>query len=408
MVDPGMTEQQQMDQRSLQEQPPSHAAEDLEFPLFTVEHMDHCVFSFWFPLFSRCTLKSRILRPLPEDFVNYLNADGVFLPDNANTQPQTEYDVDSDTSSESSETPSEASQDSSSPLPSFPLLDAQITAAIADLGGAVFPKLNWSSPKDASWIAFGNTLKCTTPADIYLLLKSSDFIAHDLSHAYEDCVVDPTHPTTADETRPQRPQAFELVLREWFDLAPSMQFRCFVKSHHLVGMCQRDSANYYEFLDHNKDALEISICDFFDQQIDGKFPDPNYVFDVYMNARTRKVWLIDINPFGPPTDTLLFTWQEIFESTECTLRIVESIAEADFHAQSVYGHNRLPKEAFELSDGASIEAFSERFKHEIMLAQFGPCDDDGDDRQVSASVSGSNTTTDVTDLTNAGRIAPGR
>ena len=86
------------------------------------------------------------------------------------------------------------------PAPSFPELTQQISSAIELLGGAVLPKLNWSSPRvrreggrererpyfpnhlqDATWISPGNSLRCTCPAEIFLLLKSSDFIAHDLT-----------------------------------------------------------------------------------------------------------------------------------------------------------------------------------------------------------------------------------
>lgn len=35
--------------------------------------------------------------------------------------------------------------------------------------------------QDATWVAMGNTLKCTCPSDVILLLKSSDFVMHDLS-----------------------------------------------------------------------------------------------------------------------------------------------------------------------------------------------------------------------------------
>ena len=69
---------------------------------------------------------------------------------------------------------------------------------IDQLGGAVFPKLNCSSPQvinsysfvmkcywlllqDATWVAMGNTLKCTWPSDVFLFLKSSDFMMHGLS-----------------------------------------------------------------------------------------------------------------------------------------------------------------------------------------------------------------------------------
>lgn len=43
----------------------------------------------------------------------------------------------------------------------FPELHAQLQAAIHQLGGAVAPKLNWSSPTDALWISSYNSLKCT-------------------------------------------------------------------------------------------------------------------------------------------------------------------------------------------------------------------------------------------------------
>ena len=55
------------------------------------------------------------------------------------------------------------------------------------------PKLNWSAPKDATWISLKqNSMECNTPNDIYLLLKSSDFITHDLEHAFDGCAEDPS------------------------------------------------------------------------------------------------------------------------------------------------------------------------------------------------------------------------
>lgn len=104
------------------------------------------------------------------------------------------------------------------PQPSFPELEAEMREAIAELGGAVFPKLNWSAPKvrlplrlsplarafasgphycapppspppaahsaqDATWISTTGTLKCDSPSEVFVLLKSSDFVVHDLAHA---------------------------------------------------------------------------------------------------------------------------------------------------------------------------------------------------------------------------------
>ena len=118
-------------------------------------------------------------------------------------------------------------------------------------------------------MALGGTLKCSSPSDIFLLLKSSDFIAHDLSHAFDSCSV---HDGEIDIPAEQ-PQQFDLILRKWYDLHPSMEFRCFVRNRELVGICQRDYRNYYSFLFELQDILEEKICDFFEDSIQGKFPD---------------------------------------------------------------------------------------------------------------------------------------
>ncbi|KAL5036450.1 hypothetical protein RTP6_004022 [Batrachochytrium dendrobatidis] len=348
---------------SQQQQPESNAT---AFPGFTIQHVNNCCFSSWYSHFSQCTFKSIVIQPLPETFIDYLNADGIYLPSEVNHAPLAEYDVDSDTSSEVNQDVSDTEEDT--PNPSFPTLEAHIISSITRLGGRIFPKLNWSSPKDAAWITFATTLQCTTPADIFLLLKSSDFIAHDLSHAYEECVdFEPGH----DQDRPKE---FELVLREWFDLAPSMQFRCFVHHGDLVGesACVKEiQATISNFLNLIEIPLSLTCADSLIQKSVESFLIPHAnVFDVYMNARTRNIWLMDFNPFGPTTDALLYTWQEILESTESKLRIVESTAEAEHHAKSNFSHNRLPKEVFDLSNNASIHEFSERFKQGLLHAQF--------------------------------------
>jgi len=48
----------------------------------------------------------------------------------------------------------------------FPALHASIAAAIAALGGAVAPRLNWSSPSDALWLSSSNSLRCTHPDEV--------------------------------------------------------------------------------------------------------------------------------------------------------------------------------------------------------------------------------------------------
>ena len=41
------------------------------------------------------------------------------------------------------------------------------------------------------------------------------------------------------------------------------------------------------------------------------FEDENFVFDVYIPGPYERVWLVDINPWAPRTDPLLFSWLEI-------------------------------------------------------------------------------------------------
>src|SRR5205814_3144432 len=41
------------------------------------------------------------------------------------------------------------------------------------------------------------------------------------------------------------------------------------------------------------------------------------VFDVYVTRNRERVWLIDFNPFGPMTDSLMYTWEEILTGLFC-------------------------------------------------------------------------------------------
>jgi hypothetical protein len=74
-------------------------------------------------------------------------------------------------------------------------------------------------------------LKCTCPADIYLLLKSSDFITHDLSPSsvFEGLY---NH-----EPEVESKYELELVLRKWYPVDRSRELRCFVRGNVLVGGC---------------------------------------------------------------------------------------------------------------------------------------------------------------------------
>ncbi|CAG8565331.1 5826_t:CDS:2 [Funneliformis caledonium] len=344
----------------------------LPFPPLTEQHILNCVFSSWYNNFRRVTLKSKIIKPLPEEFIEYLHADGVFLPEQNYIG---------------------GNHLREQPLPSFPELEQQIWDTIDEFDGAVFPKLNWSSPRDATWISATNSLKCNSPSDIFLLLKSSDFVAHDLDHAFDDC-----HYNHQDAPRRHRPNVFELVLKKWYDVAPSMEFRCFVKEEELVvnthnhthfqllicynhhcpfekkisqAISQRD-INYYSFLNDIQEELKTKIIQFFEIHIQNKFFNQNYVFDVYVTRNRERVWLIDFNPYGPMTDSLMYTWEEILTATgPPSFRLITSQTESSQSRSQPFAVNRYPREIFDLSQGQSIAEFAEQFQRELAIATVG-------------------------------------
>ncbi|CAB4476401.1 uncharacterized protein OCT59_016575 [Rhizophagus irregularis] len=336
----------------------------LPFPPLTEQHILNCTFSSWYNNFRRVSIKSKIIKPLPEEFVEYLHADGVFLPEQNYLEGShlREISDNDDDDFNANETDIDE-DDENQPLPSFPDLEQQIWDIIDEFDGSVFPKLNWSSPRDATWISATNTLKCNSPSDIFLLLKSSDFIAHDLDHAFDDCYYD-----NQSDSRRHRPNEFELVLRKWYDVAPSMEFRCFVKEEELVAISQRD-VNYYSFLNDIKEELETKIIQFFETHVQNKFFNRDYVFDVYVTRNRERVWLIDFNPFGPMTDGLMYTWEEILTATgPPSFRLITSQTEASQSRSRPFAVNRYPREIFDLSQGQTIAEFAEQFQRELAIA----------------------------------------
>ncbi|KAL2156501.1 hypothetical protein VTH82DRAFT_1246 [Thermothelomyces myriococcoides] len=352
----------------------------LSFPPVTRQHILHCSYDYWFPKYRTSCIRSRII-PLTPEFISWLHEDGIVLANegNTNTDNDTAHSDDQDgddddwePSFNTSDYPppprddndvSDSDSDDGEPAPvrqppdvRFPALHAEITSAIASLGGAVAPKLNWSSPKDATWISrHPNTMKCTSANDIYILLKSSSFVSHDLDHAFDDTVPAPTSnnnnktndngddrnnnnnsssssTTTTTTTTTTNPDfKHVLVLRAFFNPLPSLEFRCFVKERALIAITQRD-LNYYDFLASLRPQIVQRTRELF-QKLRFTFPDGNFVFDVYIpeadyrereetaaagsGQEEKKVLgrarLIDINPWAPRTDTILFDWSELLE-----------------------------------------------------------------------------------------------
>jgi hypothetical protein len=54
------------------------------FPEQSIQAILDCQFSSWYPRFASISIKSTIIKPLPPTFLEYLQADGVFIPKGAN------------------------------------------------------------------------------------------------------------------------------------------------------------------------------------------------------------------------------------------------------------------------------------------------------------------------------------
>ena len=114
-------------------------------------------------------------------------SESIRLPSNTNNKKITVLEADSDNEYSDWDDEEDQQQDAEhddNVFSQFQDIQDKIDASIQEMGGAVFPKLNWSSPKDAKWIMPGNTIKCQNVSDVYLLLNSSDHIGDDLDNPF--------------------------------------------------------------------------------------------------------------------------------------------------------------------------------------------------------------------------------
>ncbi|CAK8689343.1 translation initiation factor eIF2 assembly protein-like [Clavelina lepadiformis] len=342
----------------------------------------NCRFSNWYPIFKQYTIKSVVI-PLENDFVSYLQELGtLMLPRGV----QVNINLWKGNSSEEEEQEEDVWEDEketeNSGSPEFSKLISQITEAIANLGGSVFPKMGWSSPKDAIWIN-NNSLKCCSPGEVILLLKSSDFISHDLTSAFKLCDNQSSSGGVSDIKQ-------ELVLRKWANLFPGMEFRCFIKNKKLLGISQRDHKQYYDYIDREKEQLAVELCNFIEQVVAEKFSSQNYVIDLY-KKRNGEYWIIDFNPFGEMTDALLFTWNELQDGklNSCEDSVDFKFA-GDTNGQFRFASStstlqpseflsyRMPVDFVHLSTGADATKFVDFLRMKTQNDQQSSSDDDSD------------------------------
>ncbi|KAJ6142029.1 hypothetical protein N7497_011128 [Penicillium chrysogenum] len=263
----------------------------LPFPPTTYSHILHCSYHDWHPRYRKLAPKSRVI-PLTAPFVEYLRSDGIVLP------PEAAAPTDDD----NLDTFSDSGEEEPDPSTEWQEIHTQIKNTISEFGGIVTPKLNWSAPKDATFMAATNDTQCPTSSPTIWIIPFDD--------CEPDTITDESTASTVDSPLPDVP--YSLVLRKYVNFNPSLEFRCFVRNRVLLCITQRDQ-NHFEFLFPMRDMLRSRIQSFFDEKLKNTFPESNFVFDVYIPAPHQRVWLIDINPWAQRTDPLLYSWLEILQ-----------------------------------------------------------------------------------------------
>lgn len=165
--------------------------------------------------------------------------------------------------------------------PEFPDFSASLANTVSRLGGAVFIKTNWNSPKDAFWITAGQTMCCKDITDIYQLLKASGTCKENLS-CYNLPVFDIeplTESTSSTDTdnsesstnQPEQSNQF-LIFKKWHDIHPGTEFRCFVRNRKLIGISPRDWPQYHEYICTQRINIINDIVSVYKEHIKPKFP----------------------------------------------------------------------------------------------------------------------------------------
>ncbi|KIS66803.1 cell proliferation protein CDC123 [Mycosarcoma maydis] len=272
----------------------------------------------WYPIFRKHAPKSTVIDigTVQPELIHWLDSDTFILPEGSGPGTSSAQICSSSCSSSSCSSSAQAESEEDAQIKEaiqLSALDAEIRRVVSNYDGAVFPKLNWSAPLDSGFMLPGNNLQCLHPEDVYLLLKSSEFVGRDLeqiSHMTAPC-------SGASDVQGAQSVGPQLVLKKWFGLNKSYEFRCFVRSHSLIAITQRD-VTFFDHLQSRtlQSQIKNAICTFWTDVLlaakqHAKWQLADYAFDVYLTKDLGRVWLVDINAWLPRTDPLLFDFQEL-------------------------------------------------------------------------------------------------
>ncbi|KAJ1817922.1 hypothetical protein LPJ56_001964, partial [Coemansia sp. RSA 2599] len=302
---------------------------------------------------------SVIIKPLEASFIEYLTSDGIVLPEDEEA-PEFRNKIEDDSSDDGNGwSDDEDSGDEPKPQPVVVNIDATSAAireAIDRLGGKVFPRMNWSAPTDATWMTYDNTLQCRSLSEVLIVLKGSDKISEDID---------------GSRFLPEQEMAgdweHELVLRQWCNLYPSMEFRCFVRNKRLVAISQIEM-QHYEFLEGMREEIESSVQRLYDQHVCSQFGSESYCFDVYITQESGRTYVIDFEPWCEKVDSCLYLWQEILglgEGETLGLRLFPDSLDGMRHYSSRFSRSQFPKDL----DGEELNTSITEFIKKMTMKQ---------------------------------------
>ncbi|ESN97883.1 hypothetical protein HELRODRAFT_85046 [Helobdella robusta] len=277
----------------------------------------------WYGKFSKLTVKT-VFISVDDLILNYLSSDGIYLPE--------DYQQLSSTDSETKT--------------SLNRFVTDVDLAIKQLGGQVIPKFTWSVPKDATWISHDKSLKCINSDEVLLLLKSSNQITHDIDYALGDGAA--PEKSTINHV---------LALRKWVNVNPCLEFRCFVRNNCLIAISQRNVQQFFPEIIEKSHKIKSLIIDFINSEIKNKFFVENFTLDVFLTDHIVK--LLDFNPYGHMSHSLLYTYEEldkvnILNDRNILFRYITSQKDvkANLHIWDAY-----PEDFLHLHGGLDINKF---------------------------------------------------
>lgn len=172
---------------------------------------------------------------------------------------------------------------------------AEIDRAIERLGGIAVPKLGHVAPSDATWVSFTRSLRCERATDVFALIGASERVME---------VVDVSPPPA-------------LALRSCVPgIDSTMEYRVFVRSQEVVGLSQRNVRASSTLEQRDLDRVVEVVTAQFEDVVASALVDyaplegGGYTYDVFVSSAWR-VWILDVAPWGDPTDALLFSWAEL-------------------------------------------------------------------------------------------------